>query len=222
MKAYPESSFLGMPRKVSESLAKESDRGAILILAAYLEEILSLIVRAKCTSDQLGGELLKFRNPAGDFSSKILLCEAFGLISKDEAGALNTLRKIRNKAAHFDNTGRGFDVLFDSADTINQVKRFLDFQNIELRSKESTSVRRLFQFSCRLLSTKLYLRLLGTARADALKSSHELAKTARDSSKGMDREALFNEVDRLTKEGRFDELEELLKSVFPAFYPEAD
>jgi hypothetical protein len=55
--------FLGMPKKVTALVDNESDRGAILILAAYLEEILGLIVNAMCLSDEEGARIQEHRGP---------------------------------------------------------------------------------------------------------------------------------------------------------------
>lgn len=89
----PGEEFLGLAKKVTELVEKESDRGAILILAAYLEEILGLLVRAICVSDKLGQKLTELNKPAGDFDSKIILCVSLGLISEDEGRALRFVQK---------------------------------------------------------------------------------------------------------------------------------
>ena len=115
-----ERQFIGMPAKITAILENESDRGVILVLAAYLEEVLGLIVRAACVTDEDADKILKFRALAGGFDLKIQLCKAFALIHPVEVKGLQAVRKIRNCAAHFDDK-RGLDVLFDSDSTIDQV-----------------------------------------------------------------------------------------------------
>src|SRR6185503_16772110 len=89
----------GLPKEITRLLEKESDRGAILILAAYLEEILGEIVRGACVADDLADQLLDPRRPAGDFDSRILVCSAFALVHPEEVKALRLVQRIRNRAA---------------------------------------------------------------------------------------------------------------------------
>lgn len=167
--------FQGMPKELTSLLEAESDRGAILILATYLEEILGLIISGFSTTEKLAEELLDVRGPAGSFSYKIQICETFGLISSDESAALNCLRKIRNSAAHFDHKGRGFKVLFDSPQTRDQVNVFLGHLNLSLKTKNAEAVRRAFIAAGRLLASKLTIRLAMVPPAKIAKTGRELA-----------------------------------------------
>lgn len=108
-------------KELDSFLENESDRGAILILTAYIEEALGLVISNVCVSNNASTILLKHGQPAGTFESRLVIAEAFGLIHEQEVKGLRILQKIRNKAAHFDRSGRGFDVLFDSASTADQL-----------------------------------------------------------------------------------------------------
>ena len=167
--------FEGLPKELTSLLETESDRGAILILSTYLEEILGLIIITLSTSQKLADELLDVRGPAGSFSYKIQICETFGLISTDEAAALNSLRKIRNSAAHFDQKGRGFKVLFDSPQTQEQMKVFLEHLNLKLESRKPESIREIFVTAGRLLAAKLMIRGAMVIPATVPKSVKQLA-----------------------------------------------
>lgn len=171
--------YLGMPEQVTEHLKSESDRGVILILAAYLEELLGLIVRESCVTNADADVLLQLRRPAGDFNSKILLCSAFALIHNEEAQALKSIQKIRNRAAHFDRKGRGFDVLFNSAQTIDQVKNLTEAMNCKLVARDPEAVRNAFIVSSRLLATKLFMRLAEATRPKPPLTLKEIASKLR-------------------------------------------
>jgi len=84
-----------------DKLRKESDRGAVLISAAILDEQLKDILKAFLTNSKSSNELLESSNaPLGTFSSRINSCYSLGLIQKNEFEELNTIRKIRNEFAH--------------------------------------------------------------------------------------------------------------------------
>ena len=168
-----EQEFIGLAEQVSELVKNESDRSAILIFAAYLEEILGLLVRTTCVSDKYGKKLIELNKPAGSFDSKIILTVSFGLISEDEERALRYVQKIRNRAAHFDRKGRGFNVLFDSDPTIDQVGEFVKLFNSTLDSREQAVVKDAFVRSCRLLATKLYIRVAKAPRMKTALSSKQ-------------------------------------------------
>ena len=205
--------FLDMPKKVTELIENESDRGTILILSAYLEEILGLLLQSICVTEQHGDKLIQLNSPAGDFNSKRTLCTALGLISKDEDKALNIIQNIRNKAAHFDRKGRGFDVLFDSEPTINQISELTKLSNARLRSREPSMVREQFSTNCRLLASKLYLRLLTIQRMVEPKSNKEEAAMILRKLEGTDIGNALKEMRNDAKEGKMDKLNEMIEAI---------
>ena len=98
-------------RKVKASagtLVKESDIGCILVLAAMLEEMLdgyhrqyiARSVGANEASKEFFEKLFSESRPLSSFNGKIILAYAYGMIDKKQYSALNTVRKIRNEAAH--------------------------------------------------------------------------------------------------------------------------
>lgn len=204
--------FAELPKKVTALVEKESDRGAILILAAYVEELLGQIIFESCSSEKLGEELLQFRNPGGDFSSKILLCEAFGFISPDEANAANCLRRVRNNAAHFDPKGRGFDVLFDSPQTAQQIGAFLKFLNLKLTSDKPDGIRKAFVGATRLLATKLAFRIFEARRTVAPKTLKETANAWRARMKDTEIGQIIAAAEQEARDGNPEHLFQIMQA----------
>lgn len=93
-----------MNQKYTADLMDESDRGAVLVGAAILEDTLRDLISSTSTENGLSAksvaDLFSMNGPASTFSAKTLVCYAFGLISKDLYDDLNRIRKIRNKFAH--------------------------------------------------------------------------------------------------------------------------
>lgn len=98
---YPELNF-----DFAYKLTNESERGAILIGASkvesYLENLVLNILPIK--TKKYTDKLLNYPGALSSFSGKIELCFAFGVIDEKIYNALTTLRKIRNNAAHSDET----------------------------------------------------------------------------------------------------------------------
>lgn len=91
-------------QKLIPAIEKESPRAQLLILSAQLDECLrSLLIkhlkprRAKKVQDD---ELFRQMAPLGSFSGRISLAYRLGLISRQDADALDALREIRNACAH--------------------------------------------------------------------------------------------------------------------------
>jgi hypothetical protein len=80
---------------------KETDRGMVLVLSSFLEEVtkrllLSFMVQGTREKDFFEGGNV----PLGTFSSRIKTAHALGLITKDERHDLDVIRDIRNAFAH--------------------------------------------------------------------------------------------------------------------------
>lgn len=151
--------------EVEQLLSKESDRGAILILAAQIEELLGSLISEVCTSKQAAEAILKNGQPAGTFEHRVLLCQALGLIHNQEVNALRIIQKIRNKAAHFDRNGRGFNVLFDSSATVDQVMALLLLLEFDKPKNEPTAIRVSFIEAVQHLAAVISFRHVGKQSA---------------------------------------------------------
>lgn len=103
-------------------VANESDRGCALVIAEWLSEALreligaSLVVQANQTEIFNGPT-----TPLGTFSSRVRIAHALGLLEKSEHEALNAIRQVRNKAAHFDKAV-GFDFRLNQASVVDSLK----------------------------------------------------------------------------------------------------
>ncbi|MCB9222911.1 MAG: hypothetical protein R2780_13400 [Crocinitomicaceae bacterium] len=88
--------------EIAKKIANESDRGAILIGTSYVEIQLEKFILEILPeqSNKYQTRLLNYPGPLSSFSSKIELLYAFRYINLTHYNSLNSLRKIRNKAAH--------------------------------------------------------------------------------------------------------------------------
>lgn len=192
-----ESAFLSVPERITVLLETESDRGAILILATYIEEILGILVAAACVSDALADNILKHGQPAGTFDARMLLAQAFGMIHEEDVKGLRIIQKIRNKAAHFDRSGRGFDVLFDSPATADQVVELSALFYEKLADRTPLAVRLSFIESARNVANRLLMRRQDITRPVAVKSTQELIAEALELQAGTPLDGLLDKLKQL-------------------------
>lgn len=84
-----------------DELGRESDRGAVLVAATRIEELLGEAIAARLVNHPDTNQLLVgFNAPLGTFSARILAALALGVISEIEYRRCTTIRKIRNEFAH--------------------------------------------------------------------------------------------------------------------------
>jgi mannitol operon repressor len=80
---------------------KESDRGAVLASAAYIDSLLAETLRSFLIDNKSAADMVdEYPGAMSSFSSRILACHAMGLISDDERTECNIIRKVRNEFAH--------------------------------------------------------------------------------------------------------------------------
>lgn len=94
----------------AEEFDKETDRGAALLVAAYLDHLLEKLLSSVMIDDEKQVEILLRTptSPLGTFSSRVRATYCLGLITKDEFIDLNIIRDIRNDFAH-ELVGLSFD-----------------------------------------------------------------------------------------------------------------
>jgi DNA-binding MltR family transcriptional regulator len=82
-------------------LNKESDRGAVLVSVAMLDDILEKTILAFLLNKAETPKLLTgFNAPLGTFSARVIAAYSLGLISEREYRECERLRKVRNEFAH--------------------------------------------------------------------------------------------------------------------------
>lgn len=85
-----------------EEFVSDSDRAAVVLGAAKIDDILARILSARLVRpvDEKSDELLNTNSPLGTMSARIDMVFRLGLISKDFRRSLHLIRKIRNTFAH--------------------------------------------------------------------------------------------------------------------------
>jgi hypothetical protein len=88
----------GPNRDVFETLDEESDRGAVIVGGALLDELLAELVSAMLVAEHCT------KSVARSFHDRILFCHCRGTLSDEEASDLHTIRvQLRNHFAHSSN-----------------------------------------------------------------------------------------------------------------------
>jgi hypothetical protein len=102
LKKMKNSSYLKLNTDMMILLTNESERGAILIGTGKVEESLEKLVLTLLPSKSKSytNRLLNYPEALSSFAAKIELCYAFRIINQRIYNSLNTIRKIRNIAAH--------------------------------------------------------------------------------------------------------------------------
>lgn len=87
----------------------ESDRGAVLVAAAYIDDALEDLLVAYFVDDEKAIErLLTYPGPCSTLAARCDLAYCLGLVGKDVHTDIRTIIKIRNEFAHM-RTGASFD-----------------------------------------------------------------------------------------------------------------
>jgi mannitol operon repressor len=87
--------------KMMDALKGESQRGKVLVSAAFLDNQLGIIIESFLLEGRGIKKLLDGPTaPLATFSSRITMAYALGLIDTKEKGTIDAIRKIRNEFAH--------------------------------------------------------------------------------------------------------------------------
>ena len=83
-----------------KEISEQTDRGAALICATWLDEELSAAIKTKFINSDNEKRVFESNCPLSTFSSKIEIAYSLGLLSKRNYSDLTIIRKIRNDFAH--------------------------------------------------------------------------------------------------------------------------
>jgi hypothetical protein len=89
--------------KLQGELAGESDRSAIILLAALLDDALVFRLIAGLSFEPTGDEverIFRFEGPLGTFSARMEVAYLFGCIEDRTYADLDVIREMRNACAH--------------------------------------------------------------------------------------------------------------------------
>jgi hypothetical protein len=114
---------LAVPDKFSlqGELAGESDRSAVILLAALLDDALVFRLLAGLSFEPTANEvehIFRFEGPLGTFSARMEVAYIFGCIEDRTYADLNVIREMRNACAHSKHT-----MTFSDDALVNVAKR---------------------------------------------------------------------------------------------------
>jgi hypothetical protein len=82
-------------------ISSETDRGAVLMSAAFLDDKLKELIEKKLVQDKkISRRAFDFNGPLGTFSSRIDFAYLIGVLPKNAQRDLHTIRAVRNQFAH--------------------------------------------------------------------------------------------------------------------------
>lgn len=96
--------FLGLSdesKRWIEDIQKETDRGVALVAAAFFDDVLGAMLRARLIdAPKEANKLLQYPGPVSSFAYRIDLAYLLGLLGSKTRDALHIVREIRNHFAH--------------------------------------------------------------------------------------------------------------------------
>ena len=135
--AKPDTAHLGKWNEVCATFHTETDRGAAVLAASYVENQLKLLLLAKATNGDAAKELFQASGPLSSFSQCITCAYAFGFIREGQHNDLNYIRQIRNYFAH-----HPIKASFEEANVAKAIMN-LSTKYVHKACKEPTENRRL-------------------------------------------------------------------------------
>jgi hypothetical protein len=114
--------------RVNEELRKESERGAVILAFAWMDDELTRVLKKFCApslhSSDKGDELFGTGRPIGDAATKIDLVFRLGLIQEHTHKSLHLVRKLRNDFAHLSSR-----LSFETNSVRDRIRTLFDLQS---------------------------------------------------------------------------------------------
>ena len=132
----PATLTVGNWNQLVQTLADESDRGAAILAASFVENFLGNFLKSKIHDDAVAKALFGPVGPLSSFSQRIVVAYAFSFIERDLYDDLTAIREIRNYFAH-----RPFDASFEVDKVQRLVSGLRAFQHSGLEFTGDTRLR---------------------------------------------------------------------------------
>lgn len=145
--------------EIVPSFHEESDRGAGVLAAGFVDEYLSVYLRWKMVNKKIGEELFAPLGPLSSFSQKIACAYAFGFIPKQYFDDLSAIRRIRNHFAH-----HPFDSSFGVKVVADSVAKLSTFNDVQDTWKKNPKLgnRHAYLFACGFVCGGFYQEMSKT------------------------------------------------------------
>lgn len=172
----PNQEMANAMKVVVEGLAGESDRGTVVLAAAWLDDSLTSILAAYMKPDTKKDDLLSPGGAIGDFGTKIRLADRLRLAHPSLLKSLDIIRRLRNDFAHIASDlsfetesvkARVNNLFTENEDLINTMGRSMvsggliagvENEDVTIHKMLShVSTKRLFGYLCGLLNSALAL-----------------------------------------------------------------
>ena len=140
-----------------EAFHSESDRGAAVLAGSYAENVLGKYLACNCTDRSKEDDLFGSNGPLSTFSQRILISEAFGLISKNTAETLNYIRKVRNHFAH-----HPLDASFESSpvrEWIEVLRGLIELREDQEEIRSEMTNRNVYLICCGYFSASIHVEM---------------------------------------------------------------
>lgn len=138
-------------RAAANSLRSESDRGAIILSATTLEDMLEhkiIHFMPNLAEDETARkDVFERDGPISSFSRKLLIAYALGIVDKPYRNKIDLIREIRNACAHSRNP-----VSFDTPELREACKVVIGDMVDDLPDDNPASLRKAFIFTVDLIS----------------------------------------------------------------------
>ena len=135
----------------------ESDRGAAVLAAGFVDNLLESFLRALVVSSKLADQLFGSFGPLGGFGQRIAVAYAFGFLPLGQHRDLDLIRRIRNYFAH-----HPLDASFATeaiAGLSEQLSTWETAKNSKPSITRQEQSRYAYLFACAMLSGYLHTRI---------------------------------------------------------------